>query len=74
MNADDEAKAKQRFVVLNLVRLSGALMLAFGLAVIGRGFMDLPKPVGYILFFIGITDFLIVPLLLAKRWKSPQDL
>lgn len=71
MTAGEEAKARQRFFVLGLVRLSGAVMLAMGLAVISNGFLDLPIPVGFIFIVFGIVDFIILPLVLAKRWKSP---
>lgn len=71
MSDEEEAKARQRFLVLGLVRLSGAVLIATGLAVISKGFLDLPIPVGYIFLVLGIVDFIILPLVLAKRWKSP---
>ena len=74
MTQEEETKAQQRFLVLNLVRLSGAIMLVIGLAVVANGVFGLPVAAGYVLFLIGIVDFMLVPLLLAKRWKSPKDL
>ena len=73
MTPEEETKAQQRFLVLNLVRLSGAIMLVIGLAVVANGVFGLPVAAGYVLFLIGIVDFMLVPLLLAKRWKSPKD-
>ena len=73
MTAEDEKKAQQRFLVLNLVRITGAIILVVGLAVIGNGLFGWPKAVGYLLFLVGVADFLLVPLLLAKRWKSPPE-
>lgn len=74
MTQEEETKAQQRFLVLNLVRISGAIMLVIGLAVIANGVFGLPVAAGYVLFLVGIVDFMLVPLLLAKRWKSRQDL
>lgn len=71
--AREETQAQYRFLVINLCRISGAIMLVIGLAVIAREAFGLPKAAGYILFFIGIFDFLLVPVLLAKRWKSKPE-
>ena len=74
MTSEEEAKAQYRFLVINIVRISGAIMLVLGLAIIARGVFGLPKGAGYVLFVVGIVDFMLVPLLLAKRWKSPKEL
>lgn len=71
MTAEEEAKAKQRFFALGLLRLSGAVLIAIGTAVITKGLFGLPLMAGYAFFAIGILDFIILPLILAKRWKSP---
>lgn len=74
MTLEEETKAQYRFLVINIVRISGAVMLVLGLAIIAREAFGLPKAAGYVLFFVGLADFMLVPLLLAKRWKSPRDL
>lgn len=75
---DDKARAEMqaqyRFLVINLCRISGAIMLVVGLAVIAREAFGLPKAAGYMLFLVGMLDFLLVPVLLSKRWKSKPDL
>jgi hypothetical protein len=73
MTPEEETRAQYRFLVINIVRITGAIMLAVGLAIIARGALGLPKEAGYVLFFFGLTDFMLVPLLLAKKWKSPTD-
>lgn len=45
-------------------------MLVVGLAVIAREAFGLPKAAGYVLFLVGMVDFLMVPVFLSKRWKS----
>ncbi len=73
MTPEEETKAQYRFLVLNLVRITGAVMLVIGLAVIAREAFGLPKAAGYVLFVVGFIDFLVVPVFLAKRWKSKLD-
>lgn len=62
-----------RFAVLQMVRLSGAL-LALGGVLIITGKVDwlpkLPEAAGYVLIAAGLADFFIAPLFLARRWKS----
>ncbi len=70
MTPEEETKAQYRFLVLNIVRITGAVMLVLGLAVIAREAFGLPKVAGYVLFLVGFVDFLVVPVFLAKRWKS----
>lgn len=69
-----ETRAQYRFLVINLCRITGAIMLVVGLAVIAREAFGLPKAFGYILFLVGMMDFLLVPVLLSKRWKSKPDI
>lgn len=66
----EETRAQYRFLVLNLCRITGAVMLVIGLAVIAREAFGLPKAAGYLLFVVGIIDFILVPYILAKKWKS----
>lgn len=65
--------AAARFAVLQLVRLSGAL-LAFAGVLLVAGNVDwlpkLPEPAGYVLIGVGLVDFFAAPMLLARRWKS----
>lgn len=74
MTPEDETKAQYRFLVINICRITGAVMLVVGLAVIARGVFGLPKAAGYLLFLVGMVDFLLVPVFLSKRWKSTPKL
>jgi hypothetical protein len=67
-------QAQYRFLVINLCRITGAIMLVVGLAVIAREAFGLPKAAGYLLFLVGLLDFLLVPVFLSKRWKSKPGL
>lgn len=74
MTPEDETKAQYRFLVINICRITGAVILVIGLAVIARGVFGLPKAAGYLLFLVGMVDFLLVPVFLSKRWKSTPKL
>lgn len=64
--------ARQRFIALQAIRLSGAVFALIGLVTIA-GKMPLPVVAGYAFLGVGFLDLFVVPLLLAKRWKSPPQ-
>jgi type IV secretory pathway VirB2 component (pilin) len=64
-----EEQAKARFLIVQMVRLTGIALAVFGLAVIA-GKTSLPVAAGYVLFVIGLFESMFVPILLTKRWKS----
>ncbi len=72
-----EAAARQRFVALNLFRLSGLVILLFGMAIGWQRFDwvqgDKAKWMGVIVASVGFFQFMIVPRLLARAWASPRD-
>jgi hypothetical protein len=72
-NARAEMQAQYRFLVINLCRILGAIMLVVGLAVIAREAFGIPKAAGYLLFVFGMFNFLLLPVFLSKRWKSKPD-
>lgn len=70
-NTPDPAAA--RFAVLQLVRLSGALLALAGVLIASGKISwlpSLPEPAGYALIGAGLIDFFAAPMLLARRWKS----
>lgn len=72
MNSDP---ALPRFVLLQLARLSGALIALLGV-VIASGRQPLlagiPAAVGLALLVLGATEFFLVPFILAKIWKRQR--
>ena len=72
MNGIPEAPdpARGRYVVMQMLRLSGVAMVLVGLLVINRK-IDLPEVAGYGLLVVGLLDVFLMPALLAKRWKTP---
>jgi hypothetical protein len=69
----EEKQAKARFLFLNLMRLCGAVFIAFGLAIIANGFMRLPVEFGYLIFAVGVFEFIALPVILSRHWQSPPS-
>jgi len=67
----DHDQAKARFLTIQAVRLSGVVTAVLGALVLG-GILPLPEIVGYILVALGVAEIFILPIVLAKRWRSGQ--
>ena len=69
----DEAEetARKRFLILQLVRLTGVAMTVFGAMIIAGRVIDLPE-LGYVLVVLGAIEFFAIPVILARGWKSPR--
>ena len=61
--------AKARFMAINLIRWSGVGLVVLGLLAT-TGKIDLPAAVGPVLVLFGLFDALIMPTILARKWKS----
>ncbi len=68
----NEDAAKKRFFVISITRLSGAILVMLGLLVV-NGNIDWPTMVGYALVAIGLVEMFLLPLMLARRWRSPTE-
>jgi hypothetical protein len=62
--------ARRRLMAIHAMRWAGLALVIFGLLVIYHR-IDLPKEAGYVLFLVGLIDALIMPTVLARRWRSP---
>jgi len=69
---ENEDQARQRWLVINAVRISGAVMVMIGLLGIEQVF-NYPEVAGYVLVGVGLLDVFLVPLLLARKWRSPGE-
>jgi hypothetical protein len=67
----NEDLAKQRFFVLQAIRLSGAVIALLALLVIAGKIDLLPQWAGAVLLVLALIEMLIVPPILARAWKSP---
>ena len=71
MGQTDHDPAKARFLAIQAVRLSGVVTAVLGALVLG-GILPLPEIAGYILVALGVAEIFILPIVLAKRWRSGQ--
>lgn len=72
-NEEREEQARKRFIILNILRLSGAIVVMIGLAIsAGRLFPDFPPLLGYLFVILGMFEFFLMPILLKKSW-NPDD-
>lgn len=76
MTPPSESLVKRRFFALNSFRVVGALMVMLGFALIAGAFPIAGQPddrwlgIGFVL--LGVFDFAIMPLILARRWRTPR--
>jgi hypothetical protein len=66
-----EELARQRFMILNIMRFGAILIVALGIAIIG-GKIPVQPTAGYFVLVVGAIDFFIVPRLLKRAWQK-QD-
>jgi hypothetical protein len=68
----DRDPARPRYLFLSLQRLIGAGLILLGLLALNGG-LGWGKSAGVVLVLVGLIDFAVVPILLARRWRSPKS-
>lgn len=68
----DDSQARNRYLAISLLRLGGALAIMFGLVIAAGRLPEVPRIVGIIAVLVGALDFALVPLWLARRWRTPK--
>ena len=63
--------ARNRWMVISAVRVAGVVMVLVGLLILQQ---VIPEPAwaGYTILAVGLADVFLVPLLLARKWRSPK--
>ena len=69
MTEDDPARV--RFMLLNLVRVSGVVFAMLGITIIVKRWVEPAEVIGGALVIVGAIDVMVIPLILARRWRSP---
>ena len=67
--------ARVRFVMMQLARLLGVFLVLFGILLQdGRvaPLRDVPRVVGYLPMIAGMVIVFVMPVYLARRWRSPK--
>jgi len=72
-----EAAAKQRFIALNLFRLSGIAIVMFGFLIMAQKFSFVAgqkaKIMGAIIATVGLFQAMVVPRILGRAWRTPPE-
>lgn len=68
----DEDLAKQRFMLLQLARLGGLILVGIGVVILSGRLTDF-KELGYVLLVLGAAEFFVLPRFLAKGWRTPRQ-
>lgn len=66
------AQERNRFFVLNAIRLSGVALVLIGILVLNRA-IELPEVVGWVLLAVGLIDVFVMPQVLARKWRTPPN-
>ena len=73
---DREKQAKARFFMLIMLRITGAILVVFGLLIVnGRIVAIAPDSrtlIGGIIVMAGLVEALWIPIALARSWKTPD--
>lgn len=70
MTSEDRS-ARSRFFTIGAVRLAGAVTIALAVAISYGRIDSVPAELAYVLLVLGVIEFLVLPQILVKRWKSP---
>lgn len=65
--------AMTKYLVIGLVRIMGIAIMTVGFAILLNDFMQLSEILGYFLVFMGAIEFIVMPIMLARMWKTPDD-
>ena len=70
-----DSLARNRWMIIQIMRIVGFGTVLVGI-LLARGVLDLAgdsdRIVGYVLIAVGLADGFLVPLMLARRWRTPQ--
>jgi drug/metabolite transporter (DMT)-like permease len=69
---DADALARNRFLVISILRIAGALLILAGLVIAAGRIESFPRVAGIVMVIVGALDFALVPLWLARRWRTPK--
>lgn len=65
-----EELAKRRFFTLALLRFGGVVLAFVGISIIAKRWVEPAEVIGGVLLAVAVVNVLLVPILLARRWRS----
>ena len=72
MTDADEAQARNRYMIIQLLRIFGVALVIGGILIV-RGKINLDPMVGYAFIVVGLLDTFGTPLFLARQWRTPPE-
>ncbi len=73
MSDAEEARARRRWLAINVVRLGGIAGAMLGLILAARATTLAPKVIGIALVLSAMAMIAVVPAALAHRWRSGAE-
>lgn len=70
MSTSDVDPARSRFFKIQAVRLAGVACVILGMMIASQR-IEWPEWLGYLLIANGLLDVLVIPTLLARKWRTP---
>ena len=65
-------RARDRFAIMTGLRLGGVMLMLLGLWMMLGGALGGQYGFGGVLFVVGLAETIVVPRLLARRWRSAK--
>ncbi|MDP5102330.1 MAG: hypothetical protein NWP98_00200 [Erythrobacter sp.] len=66
-----EAQARQRFIIMNIARVGGLVLVMFGIMMTRSApHLSAQWIIGAGLAVLGLLEFFFLPAIVAKRWKA----
>ncbi len=72
MTHDATDPARNRFLIISLVRIVGAIIAGIGLLALA-GAIAIPDWGAALLLIFGLFDLFFFPQILARRWRTPLE-
>ena len=69
---NDDEVARNRYFAIQILRIAGVAMVLIGIMIV-RGRIAIDPIAGYLLIVFGLADIVAVPLVLARKWRTPRE-
>ena len=69
---DPDKQARDRLAILLGLRIAGAILCGFGLWLALGGSIAGHYGFGGVLAVMGLIDLIVVPKILARKWRTPR--
>lgn len=69
---EGERTARNRFLVLGIIRFGGMALVLFGLA-IHYGRVAMPEAAAWFCVIMGFVEFFFLPMLLKAHWRNSGE-